>query len=134
MCGIAGFISKNRSDKSHTHEVDLLNRMNRCLSHRGPDSSGVWTNESQSVYLGHLRLAILDLSPTGNQPMHSHDERYVIVFNGEIYNFLELKAVLTSEGVQFRGTSDTEIFLEMIARLGVEVTLKKANGMFAFAL
>jgi asparagine synthase (glutamine-hydrolysing) len=106
------------------------------LLHRGPDTDGVWVDERAGVGLGFRRLAILDLSPQGHQPMRSTDGRYTIVFNGEIYNYLTLRAVLETEGhaPDWRGHSDTEVMLAAFSAWGVERTLVRMVGMFAFAL
>ncbi len=109
-------------------------RMTTQLQHRGPDDSGLWCDPACGLALGHRRLSIIDLSQLGHQPMHSACERYVIVFNGEIYNFRTLRPVLEARGAKFRGHSDTEILLAAIAEFGVEAALKQVNGMFAFAL
>ncbi|MFM7345658.1 MAG: asparagine synthetase B family protein, partial [Tagaea sp.] len=108
--------------------------MTDTLFHRGPDGGDVWTDPQAGIGLGHRRLAIVDLSPTGVQPMHSADGRYVVTYNGEIFNFLELRAELLAQGVAFRGHSDTEVLLEGFVRWGVEATLAKTVGMFAIAL
>jgi asparagine synthase (glutamine-hydrolysing) len=110
--------------------------MGDAIAHRGPDSSGIWVDAAAEVALAHRRLAIVDLSEGGHQPMSSHDGRYVIVFNGEIYNHAEMRAALEGEGAapQWRGTSDTEVLLECAARWGLERTLAASVGMFAFAL
>jgi asparagine synthase (glutamine-hydrolysing) len=102
-----------------------------CLRHRGPDDSGIFIKGP--VGLGHLRLSIIDLSPTGHQPMHMPDGSISIIFNGEVYNFPELRANLEREGVKFRGTSDTEVVLHAFARYGTEI-FKKLNGMYAMAI
>lgn len=106
------------------------------LSHRGPDDQGTWVDEERGVALGHRRLSILDLSPQGHQPMASASGRYVIAFNGEIYNFGQLRDELTTAEVapQWRGHSDTEILLGAFEAWGVEATLKRTVGMFAIAL
>jgi asparagine synthase (glutamine-hydrolysing) len=127
MCGIAGYF---RSCAPQAQE-ELLQRMGEVISHRGPDASGEYLD--QEVGLAHRRLSIVDLSPLGNQPMHSLDGRYVIVFNGEIYNFLELRAELERSGVSFRSRTDTEVILALYARHGVQC-LEQLNGMFAFAI
>jgi len=127
MCGIAGF---TRSVAPQGDRA-LLKRMGEVMSHRGPDACGEYLDDS--VGLSHRRLSILDLSPLGNQPMHSLDGRMVIVFNGEIYNFLELRAELERGGVVFRSRTDTEVILAMYQRHGVDC-LARLNGMFAFAL
>lgn len=104
------------------------------IQHRGPDDSGEWLDSDAGVVLGHRRLSILDLSPEGHQPMLSHNGRYAIAFNGEIYNFKDLKSSLIDKGHKFRGTSDTEVMLAAFSQWGVFEALKKMNGMFAFAL
>ncbi len=115
---------------------DTLSRMVRALSHRGPDDEGLWIDAQAGVALGHRRLAVIDLSPQGRQPMHSHDGRYVIVFNGEIYNFRELRRELEREGKapQWRGRSDTEVLLAAISFWGLKKALQGSVGMFALAL
>ena len=104
------------------------------LTHRGPDDSGAWVDPNAGIALGFRRLAILDLSPTGHQPMHSADSRYVLIFNGEIYNYRELRVELEHLGCRFRGTSDTEVILAGCSMWGVEATLPRLWGMFAIAL
>ncbi|MBR3526081.1 MAG: asparagine synthase (glutamine-hydrolyzing) [Lachnospiraceae bacterium] len=130
MCGIAGFISE-RNDRAA-----VLKKMTDALIHRGPDAEGFWLDEQSGVSLGHRRLSIRDLSDTGAQPMSSADGRFVMVYNGEIYNAEELKGKLAeqSEGLRFRGSSDTEILLEAFAHLGIRETLEFSKGMFALAL
>lgn len=107
--------------------------MAKSITHRGPDDMGVVIDAKVGLALGYRRLAVLDLSPTGNQPMASQDGRWLIAYNGEIYNFRSLRADLQASGTRFRGTSDTEVLVEAIARWGIRSTLKRANGMFAFA-
>jgi len=130
MCGIAGFCNF-RGDWQKNIE-----RMCDKMRHRGPDASGVWASEDHRVVLGHRRLSIVDLSPAGAQPMISRDERYVIAYNGEIYNHGMIRKKLLAEGkvTGFRGTSDTETLVEAIAAYGLSDTLKMAKGMFAIAL
>ncbi len=133
MCGFAGFIDLARC----TPEETLLARaegMAARLCHRGPDGDGVWADAVAGLGLGHRRLAILDLSPAGHQPMVSADGRYVIAYNGEVYNFPELRAELEAEGMTFRGNCDTEVVVEAIAAWGLEAALGRMTGMFAFAL
>ncbi|MEL7043677.1 MAG: asparagine synthase (glutamine-hydrolyzing) [Pseudomonadota bacterium] len=127
MCGIAGFtrFSATMGDE------ETLRTMGDAIRHRGPDASGSYLDDS--VGLHHRRLAIIDLSPSGNQPLHSHCGRYVIVFNGEIYNFLELRKELSDNGYTFRTRTDTEVILALYALQGRDC-LASINGMFAFAL
>ena len=96
----------------------IIREMNKSISHRGPDSSGVWIDRDQGVYLGHQRLSILDCSPAGHQPMQSFSGRFVLVYNGEIYNHLEIRDVIEDEGgvVGWKGHSDTETLLAAIER------------------
>ncbi len=133
MCGIVGFL--NKGAKGSADECrDILGAMVGALRHRGPDGEGLWVDESARAGLGHTRLAILDLSEAGAQPMESSCGRYVITFNGEIYNFREMRKKLEAGGRSFRGASDTETLLEAIAQEGIGKALGQANGMFAFAL
>jgi asparagine synthase (glutamine-hydrolysing) len=127
MCGIVGVFDKSGLLPPPEQFAACLNRLRR----RGPDDSGIWSNNSQ-VRLGHRRLAILDLSPTGHQPMISSDGRFVIVFNGEIYNHAELRSLLAPPG-GWRGTSDTETLVEAYRHWGTGC-LARLNGMFAFAV
>ncbi|MBZ0159597.1 MAG: asparagine synthase (glutamine-hydrolyzing) [bacterium] len=129
MCGIAGVISTLGA--AETSAPDAVRRMTARMSVRGPDAEGQWL--SAGVVLGHRRLAILDLDPRANQPMTSTDGRYAIVFNGEIYNFRELRRELETDGVVFRTTSDTEVLLNLFALEG-ERMLRRLRGMFAFAI
>ena len=132
MCGIAGFVNYKTRDRGAAAAV--LDRMTESLAHRGPDAGGTWLDGEGQVGLGHRRLSIVDLSELGAQPMHSATGRYTIVFNGEIYGFVALRDELLSLGTQFRGRSDTEVLLASIERFGLEASLKRCNGMFAFAL
>ena len=127
MCGIAGILN------FHGQIVvsDILRAMTGALTHRGPDGEGLYIDKE--VGLGHRRLAIIDLSSAGNQPMTSSDGRYTISYNGELYNFLELRSELERLGHQFRSRSDVEVMLEALARWG-EAALPRFNGMYAFAL
>ena len=131
MCGIAGFweTTASRDDAG-----DVLQRMTSAIAHRGPDDSGAWCDAASGLAIGHRRLSIIDTTSAGHQPMSSASGRFRIVFNGEIYNFLELRRELEAAGVRFRGESDTEVLLESIERWGVRASVERAVGMFAFAL
>ncbi len=132
MCGIAGFWQRREGRKEElSHKVW---EMTTSLAHRGPDDHGVWINTSAGIAIGHQRLSIIDLSLKGRQPMVSRSGRYVITYNGEIYNFPMLRRELEEDGVGFKSTTDTEVILEGITCWGFEETLKKITGMFAFAV
>lgn len=133
MCGITGFIDLKAQNKG-TLLQEIVSNMTSSLLHRGPDDFGTWVDEARGVALGHRRLAVLDLSPTGHQPMTDPQGRYVIVYNGEVYNFPTLKQELQQQGQIFRGTSDTEVILSAITSWGIKAALQKFIGMFAFAL
>lgn len=133
MCGIAGLVSASAA--SPADELRSAGEaMTNALSHRGPDDHGLWVDASSGVALGHRRLSIVDLSQAGHQPMVSANGRFVLVYNGEVYNHQETRKELEALGVVFRGTSDTEVILEACAAWSVERTLPKLNGMFAFAV
>ena len=134
MCGFAGFLS-SRSDYNATGEV-VVSIMADRIVHRGPDDSGVWADAEACIAFAHRRLSIVDLSPAGHQPMHSACGRYVLIFNGEIYNHFALRSELRKAGCdpEWRGHSDTETLLASFAFWGVSATLQRAVGMFAFAL
>jgi asparagine synthase (glutamine-hydrolysing) len=134
MCGIAG-VFRPAGLALATVQSDL-NAMSAKLSHRGPDNSGNWVDAAAGIALGHRRLSILDLSPAGHQPMVSASGRYVIVFNGEIYNHSDVREELDQldSPPQWRGHADTEILLSAFERWGVEASLKRTVGMFALAL
>lgn len=132
MCGIAGiFLSPAMSSPSG---LDALPAMLDRLRHRGPDGDGVWLDRDAGIGLGHRRLAIVDLSDAGRQPMHGRHGGLVATYNGEIYNFLELRAELEAWGGGFRSTGDTEVMLAAFARFGIEAALRRFAGMFAIAL
>lgn len=133
MCGIAGFYNV-KSDQILAERNSLLGRFLSSIAHRGPDSEGRWHDDNSGVSIGQRRLSIIDLSETGNQPMLSHSERYIIVYNGEIYNFKSIRNDLKLLDVKFKGRSDTEVLLSAIEQWGLNTTLQKINGMFAFAL
>lgn len=133
MCGIAGFVDfLGQRDEAALRR--LAGEMSHTLAHRGPDGEGVWADADAGVALAQRRLAIVDLSPAGAQPMVSACGRYVLVYNGEAYNAADLRPELEARGIVFRGHSDTEVVLEGCAAWGVEATLRRLNGMFALAL
>lgn len=131
MCGIAGLVVRERPAEWLRATAA---RMTAALHHRGPDDSGVWVSPVDGVALGHARLSILDLSPLGHQPMASASGRYVITYNGEVYNFAELRGELEALGARFRGTSDTEVVLAAVEAWGVEKAVARFVGMFAIGL
>lgn len=132
MCGIAGAWTPTPRDSAETLAA-LGTRMGAAIAHRGPDDAGTWTEPAAGLVLSHRRLAILDLSPEGHQPMVSADDRWVIAFNGEIYNHRPLRDELAALGHRFRGHSDTEVLLAAIAQWGVQAALERGNGMLALA-
>src|SRR5260370_28627886 len=130
MCGIAGLINQNPQA--------FINSMLRSIEHRGRDDEGIWTSqpidsEKRRVCLGHRRLSIIDTSSAGHQPMPTRDGRFVVILNGEIYNYRELREQLATKGHRFRTQTDTEVLLAAWAEWGDEC-LSRLNGMFAFAL
>ncbi|WP_420561193.1 asparagine synthase (glutamine-hydrolyzing) [Tepidicaulis sp.] len=127
MCGIAGYFNWHGKPA----DITIAQRMGERLSHRGPDGNGAWAHEN--VALSHQRLSILDLSDAARQPMQSEDGRYTLIYNGEVYNFLELRAFLQARGHRFHSDGDTEVVLHALAEWGVEA-FKRLNGMFALAL
>jgi len=135
MCGITGIFDIGAHDASHRDAMcSMVEAMSDSLVHRGPNSSGVWGDENAPLALGHRRLAIVDLSNHGHQPMHSQSGRYVVSYNGEIYNFRDMRRSLEDAGHQFTGHSDTEVLLAAIEHWGINTAVQKINGMFAIAL
>lgn len=128
MCGIAGFIGK-----SSDWQTEIKSMCDR-IKHRGPDAEGIWSAENTEVVLGHRRLSVLDITSNGNQPMISSDCRYVISYNGEIYNYKEIEKYLIEKNIILKTQTDTEVLLEAIAEWGISEILERARGMFAFAL
>ena len=132
MCGVAGFL--HRDGGSETSLSELCDRMTSRLIHRGPDAGGIWVDSRRGVALGHRRLSIIDLTDAGAQPMLSASGRYVLSFNGEVYNFIRLKKELESTRYPFRGHSDTEVILAAVDHLGARKAIARLEGMFALAL
>lgn len=133
MCGFAGFLDSRRSTSSSVLCATVRD-MADALRHRGPDDAGEWCDPAAGLVLGFRRLSIIDLSPLGHQPMVSASGRYVTTFNGEVYNFRELRSELASLGHAFAGHSDTEVILAAVERWGVQSAVQRFNGMFAIAL
>jgi asparagine synthase (glutamine-hydrolysing) len=129
VCGIGGIISQNGDDPGLS-----VSAMINAIRYRGPDDSGVWVDQNVGLALGHARLSILDLSPEGHQPMVSVSGRYVMTYNGEVYNFSGLSKQLEGSGIRFRGHSDTEVMLAAFEAWGIEKSVQRFVGMFAFAL
>jgi asparagine synthase (glutamine-hydrolysing) len=134
MCGIAGFVGAGPSARAADALRHTALKMANAITHRGPDDHGVWIDETSGVGLSHRRLSIIDLSPAGHQPMVSASGRLVIVYNGEVFNFAELRVELEQKGIRFRGHSDTEVILEACEAWGVNEASKRLIGMFAFAI
>lgn len=127
MCGVAGFINMNNEPASPV----LLKKMTDAIAHRGPDGEGQWTNGGAAI--GHRRLSIIDLSPAGRQPMQTADGRFILSYNGEVYNFKQIRTKLEGQGIQFRSQTDSEVVLQALAQWG-SAALQMFNGMFALAL
>src|SRR5262245_17481800 len=130
MCGIVGIFHHGCSQEVRE---DTLSIMRDSMVHRGPDDSGLYISPDRKLGLGHRRLSIIDLSPAGHQPMGDAARRYWIVYNGEIYNFLELRRDLESDGVTFRSKSDTEVLIYLFKKYGKEM-VHRLRGMFAFGI
>ncbi|MEM7633894.1 MAG: asparagine synthase (glutamine-hydrolyzing) [Pseudomonadota bacterium] len=132
MCGISGiFLTSHHADPRRLSSIE---QMTTSLHHRGPDGAGIWVDRDAGIALGHRRLAIIDLSEEGFQPMHSHGDNLVLTYNGEVYNHTEIRRELEACGDRFRGHSDTEVMLAAFNRFGVEAALNKLVGMFALGL
>lgn len=135
MCGITGFINSDVNDNKD-RLCNIISKMTSIISHRGPDDSGIWIDERKGIALGHRRLSIIDVSQAGHQPMVSQCGRYIIIFNGEIYNFQTIRSKIDEEsyGLSWCSNSDTEVILAAISRWGLAGALKEFVGMYAFAL
>ncbi len=133
MCGISGLLTFDGA-LSRDQLNEIAGSMQLSLHYRGPDDAGVWLDPDTPVALCHRRLSIIDLSPAGHQPMVSSDQRFVITYNGEVFNHEEIRPALMARGICFRGHSDTEVMLEAFSAYGIEATVKRLIGMFAFAV
>ncbi len=135
MCGISGILTKESNSSREKLRKDLI-KINDTLNHRGPDDSELWINETKGIGLGHKRLSILDPTTNGRQPFTSSSGKFKIVFNGEIYNYLELKKQISqnNKNIKWKSNSDTEVLIEAIDLWGIEETLTKISGMFSFAV
>jgi asparagine synthase (glutamine-hydrolysing) len=131
MCGIAGGI--NIGTEKRSVDKTIVSHLNDLQRQRGPDGAGLWVSDDERIVLGHRRLAIIDTGSSGSQPMEDISRRWVITFNGEIYNYRELRSELALHGHVFATHSDTEVLIKVIAQWG-EAGLSKLRGMFAFAL
>ena len=132
MCGISGILTRHHGREEELRAI--VDAMRDRLTHRGPDAADSWLDAGRGLGFGHRRLSIFDLSPLGRQPMASHSGRYVITFNGEVYNFAEIRKDLETSGATFRSQSDTEVMLAAFERWGVRDAVPRFIGMFAFAL
>ena len=133
MCGIVGFWNFANTDNKLVLE-NLALKMAEQIAYRGPDSTGAWADEEHGIAFGHRRLAIVDLSPDGHQPMISASGRYIISYNGEVYNFKELRKELEAKGIKFKSNCDTEVIIEAIEEWGIKQACQKFIGMFAFSV
>ena len=133
MCGLAGFLDPSYSGGAQGLAA-VARSMADVLRHRGPDDEGIWVDADAGFALGHRRLSIIDTSPQGHQPMVAREGRHVIAYNGEVYNFQDLRRELEGSGRGFRGLSDTEVILEACAAWGPRRAVERFAGMFAFAL
>src|SRR6267378_5269029 len=131
MCGIGGIYAYG--GVSGGIDRDELHKIRESMARRGPDGAGTWLSKSGFIGLCHRRLAIIDIGESGAQPMASHDGSLVVTFNGEIYNYKQLRTELQSKGMRFRSASDTEVLLHLYALLGPEM-VHRLRGMFAFAI
>ena len=132
MCGIAGVLTLAATSRGQLERNAIA--MADSIAYRGPDDHGLWSDADAGIALIHRRLSIVDLSAAGHQPMISADGQLIITYNGEIYNFQELRRELEARGVRFRGHSDTEVMLEAFATYGIEATVKRLIGMFTIGV
>lgn len=128
MCGVFGIVNGNSLNNAS------IKKSLQALRHRGPDGHGIWEDSEKRVALAHTRLSIIDTSTHGHQPMVSHSGRYILTYNGEIYNFLDLRKDLVEQGCHFTSSSDTEVLLQSVEQWGIKKTLEKIDGMFAFGV
>ncbi len=133
MCGIAGLFDPAGSERAETRHHQVA-AMTATLTHRGPDAGGQWSDSETGVFLGHRRLSIVGLGPAGAQPMTSAGGRWVLSYNGELYNTAALRGRLEAGGVRFRGSSDTEVVVEAVQAWGLLPALEATEGMYALAL
>src|SRR5438270_10345262 len=131
MCGIAGIVRSSKGFLQAPEAAALVETMTSSIAHRGPDASGIWSDPAGRCVLGHRRLSIIDTSPAGRQPMATGDGRWLITFNGELYNFQEIRPALETAGVRLRGRTDTEVLIESVATWGTDA-FTRFDGMFAF--
>ncbi len=131
MCGIAGIVRSGKGFLQPPEAAALVETMTSSIAHRGPDASGVWSDPAERCVLGHRRLSIIDTSPAGRQPMPNGDGRWMITFNGELYNFQEIRPALEAAGIRLRGRTDTEVLIDSIALWGDDA-FARFDGMFAF--
>ena len=132
MCGIVGVVTSASGPREALEHTAAA--MADSLAHRGPDDHGLWSDPDAGIALAHRRLSIVDLSPAGHQPMISANGRFIVTFNGEIYNFQELRTEQEARGTRFRGHSDTEVMLEAFAAYGIAATVKRLIGMFTIGI
>mgnify|MGYP001358816729 CR=1 FL=1 len=133
MCGVTGRLRVVGYTPSSDGSSELQNAV-AALAHRGPDDSGEWSDEAAGISMGHRRLSVIDLSSHGHQPMTSNNGRFVLSYNGEVYNASSIRRSLAQAGAVFRGSSDTEVVLEAITAWGLFETLQQLNGMFGLAI
>ena len=137
MCGISGFFLNKEKKKSEVIYKETLALMSKKISHRGPDNNNLWYDLDNQIYFGHNRLKIIDLSDAGNQPIFSYTGKFTIIYNGEIYNHIEIKKKLLKESknsINFKSETDTEILINAIDFWGLKRTLNEINGMYSFAI